>query len=221
MAHTIEEITKAMSDGIAAGKLDTTPGNVFRSAWPAAKDHGYHGTLHDVFTAGYLSEMPAEGVTVYSTGVVVEQPTGHPYKASTTSPLCEVCGERKINRYGTHGLPGLEQGDRQDCETPAGMERARAAAQAMVAEMEQPAPAEKPIVYLSCQYCHKPAGDQHTKENGYCYYCKAEMVAAGHAREGRITTAAQLLREDAKRVGFLSVNNTTRTGPDGCLPALS
>jgi hypothetical protein len=43
----------------------------------------------------------------------MEKPTGHPYKASTTSPLCEVCGERKINRYGTHGLPGLEQGDQQ------------------------------------------------------------------------------------------------------------
>ena len=113
MSHTVPEITKALNDGIAAGKLDTTPGNVFRSAWPAAKEHGYHGTLHDVFTAGYLSVMPAEGVTVYSTGVVVE----------------------------------------------------------------------RPIVYLSCQYCHKPAGDRQTKENGYCQDCKAEIVSAGHERE--------------------------------------
>ena len=37
----------------------------------------------------------------------------HPYKASATSPLCVECGERKQNRYGTHGLPGSEQGEKQ------------------------------------------------------------------------------------------------------------
>jgi ribosomal protein L37AE/L43A len=119
----------------------------------------------------------------------MEQPTGHPYKASTTSPLCEVCGERKINRYGTHGLPGLEQGDQQ-------------------------APAEMPIVYLSCQYCHKPAGDRQTKEQGICHDCKQKMVDEGHAWE-------ENNERKRRRVDLLSVNNTTRTGPDGCLPALS
>ena len=113
MGHTVPEIQKALTDGIAAGQHHITPGNVFRSAWPAAKEYGYHGTLHDVFTAGYLSVMPAGGVTVYSTGVVVE----------------------------------------------------------------------RPVVYLSCQYCHRPAGDQQTKENGYCYDCKQKMVDEGHSTE--------------------------------------
>jgi hypothetical protein len=57
--------------------------------------------------------MEAERVAARAMIAEMEKPTGHPYKASTTSPLCEVCGERKINRYGTHGLPGLEQGDQQ------------------------------------------------------------------------------------------------------------
>lgn len=68
MSHTVPEIQKALNDGIAAGQHDITHGNVFRSAWPAARDYGYHGTLHDIFTAGYLSVMPVEGVTVDADG---------------------------------------------------------------------------------------------------------------------------------------------------------
>ena len=44
-------------------------------------------------------------------------------------------------------------------------------------------PQSKVGQYISCQYCHKPAGDRQTKENGYCQDCKAEIVSAGHERE--------------------------------------
>lgn len=79
--HTPDEIVTALRQGIEAGKLDSTPGNVFRSAWPAAKEHGYHGLLHDIFTTGYLSELPAGGVLVDGEGKVKAEPT------------CELCGE--------------------------------------------------------------------------------------------------------------------------------
>ena len=116
--------------------------------------------------------MEAERVAARAMIAEMEQPTGHPYKASTTGPLCEVCGERKINRYGTHGLPGLEQGDQQ-------------------------APAEKPIVYLSCQYCNEPAGDRQTKEQGICHDCKQKMVDEGHAwREDEENKSAHQRRAD-------------------------
>ena len=88
------------------------------------------------------------------------------------------------------------------------------------AEMEQPAPAENedvcitPHSYLSCQYCHTPAGDRQTKEDGVCYDCKRKMIDEGHAWEEND-------ERKRRRVDLLSVNNTTRTGPDGCLPALS
>ena len=72
--YTPEEIKKALQDGIDAGKHDATPGNLFRSAWPAAKDYGYHGLLRDIFTAGYLSELPPDGVLVDSNSVVVGGP---------------------------------------------------------------------------------------------------------------------------------------------------
>jgi hypothetical protein len=35
--HTPEEIKKALQDGTDAGKHDSTPGNLFRTAWPAAR----------------------------------------------------------------------------------------------------------------------------------------------------------------------------------------
>ena len=44
-------------------------------------------------------------------------------------------------------------------------------------------PQSKVGQYISCQYCHKPAGDQQTKENGYCQDCKEKTIAAGHERE--------------------------------------
>jgi hypothetical protein len=72
--HTPEEIKKALQDGIDAGKHDATPGNLFRSAWLAAKDYGYHGLLHGIFTTGYLSELPPDGVLVDSNSVVVGGP---------------------------------------------------------------------------------------------------------------------------------------------------
>jgi hypothetical protein len=72
--HTPEEIKKALQDGIDAGKHDSTPGNLFRTAWPAARDYGYHGILHDIFTQGYLSELPAGGVLVDSNGRTKEDP---------------------------------------------------------------------------------------------------------------------------------------------------
>lgn len=33
---------------------------------------------------------------------------------------------------------------------------------------------EKALQYLSCQTCHKPAGDRHTKETGTCFDCQRE-----------------------------------------------
>ncbi len=42
---------------------------------------------------------------------------------------------------------------------------------------------EKALQYLSCQTCHKPAGDRHTKETGTCFDCQREIIAAGHRRE--------------------------------------
>jgi hypothetical protein len=91
--------------------------------------------------------------------------------------------------------------------------------------------ATKPIVYLSCQYCHKPAGDQQTKESGVCQDCKQKMVDEGHAREANKSyqkPAVSILDQwepapgwakDAKRKDSRSVNNTTMTGPDGLFPA--
>jgi len=42
---------------------------------------------------------------------------------------------------------------------------------------------KKALQYLSCQTCHKPAGDRHTKETGTCFDCQREIIAAGHRRE--------------------------------------
>jgi len=43
--------------------------------------------------------------------------------------------------------------------------------------------AGKPIRYISCQTCHKPAGDQYTVTTGMCHNCASELIAAGHRRE--------------------------------------
>lgn len=37
--------------------------------------------------------------------------------------------------------------------------------------------------YISCQTCHKPAGDHQTKDSGTCYDCAQAIIAAGHKRE--------------------------------------
>ena len=98
--------------------------------------------------------------------------------------------------------------DRQDCETPAGMERARAAARAMIAEMEQPAPAKHGY---GCA-CHD------------CGMEREDRKAAATKQPASILDQWEPAPEwakAAKRVDAQSVNNTTRTGPDGCLPALS
>lgn len=42
---------------------------------------------------------------------------------------------------------------------------------------------EKALQYLSCQTCHKPAGDRHTKETGTCFDCQREIIAAEPATE--------------------------------------
>jgi hypothetical protein len=42
---------------------------------------------------------------------------------------------------------------------------------------------EKALQYLSCQTCHQPAGDRHTKKTGMCFDCQREIIAAGHRRE--------------------------------------
>ncbi len=39
------------------------------------------------------------------------------------------------------------------------------------------------IRYISCQTCHKPAGDHHTIDTGTCYDCERAIIAAGHQRE--------------------------------------
>lgn len=63
----------------------------------------------------------------------------------------------------------------------------------LLAPAENPAPAPRPatIRFTSCQTCHKPVSNDHEAKTGECYDCR-----------GRITTSAELLQEDAKRVGF-------------------
>ncbi|MGO8792900.1 MAG: hypothetical protein ACLQVL_36695 [Terriglobia bacterium] len=48
---------------------------------------------------------------------------------------------------------------------------------------------QKALQYLSCQTCHKPAGDRHTKDTGTCFDCEREIIAAGHRREEEKETA--------------------------------
>ena len=69
------ELRKAFLDGTDAGKLDSTPGNRFRAAWPAAKDHGYkeHTLLRAVFTDAYLKQLPDDGVLTDPTGIVIAE----------------------------------------------------------------------------------------------------------------------------------------------------
>jgi hypothetical protein len=73
-------------------------------------------------------------------------------------------------------------------------------------EGQQAKPQSKVGQYISCQTCHKPAGDQATKESGTCHDCRQAIIMAGHAREADKDYGA---------------NNTTNTGQDGLLPALS
>jgi hypothetical protein len=73
-----DEIVTALRQGIEAGKHDSTPGNVFRSAWPAAAEHGYTGDtlLRSIFTNGYLSELPTGGVLTNAQGVTLSEKGG-------------------------------------------------------------------------------------------------------------------------------------------------
>jgi hypothetical protein len=50
-------------------------------------------------------------------------------------------------------------------------------------EGQQAKPQSKVGQYISCQTCHKPAGDQATKESGTCHDCKAQIVREGRQRE--------------------------------------
>lgn len=66
--------------------------------------------------------------------------------ARTRLARCQACPQEwpLAHKVGVADLcsGGIDQPtarDRQDCETPAGMERARVAARAMIAEMERPA----------------------------------------------------------------------------------
>ena len=44
-------------------------------------------------------------------------------------------------------------------------------------------PQSKVGQYISCQTCHKPAGDQATKESGTCQDCKGRIIREGRQRE--------------------------------------
>jgi hypothetical protein len=81
-------------------------------------------------------------------------------------------------------------------------------ARALIAEMEQPAPAKHGY---GCA-CHD------------CGMEREDRKAAATKQPASILDQWEPAPEwakAAKRVDAQSVNNTTRTGPDGCLPALS
>ena len=81
-------------------------------------------------------------------------------------------------------------------------------AHALIAEMEQPAPAKHGY---GCA-CHD------------CGMEREDRKAAATKQPASILDQWEPAPEwakAAKRVDAQSVNNTTRTGPDGCLPALS
>jgi len=132
-----DEIVTALRQGIEAGKHDSTPGNVFRSAWPAAAEHGYTGDtlLRSIFTNGYLSELPTGGVLTNAQGVTLSE------------------------KGGVYDQPAAPQ------------------------EGQQAKPQSKVGQYISCQTCHKPAGDQATKESGTCQDCKGRIIREGRQRE--------------------------------------
>ena len=75
------------------------------------------------------------------------------------------------------------------------------------AELENARHPMNQIQYLSCQTCHKPAGDRATKESGTCYDCKQAIIAAGHLREAERIHAENLARvtSDAYRRAEKSV----------------
>ena len=50
-------------------------------------------------------------------------------------------------------------------------------------EGQQAKPQSKVGQYISCQTCHKPAGDQATKESGTCQDCKGRIIREGRQRE--------------------------------------
>ena len=66
-------------------------------------------------------------------------------------------------------------------DNPAGQTLTRAVDRAIA--NRSPVVVNVPVQYLSCQTCHKPAGNRQTKESGTCYDCKQTIIAAGHLRE--------------------------------------
>ena len=83
---TLDQMRHAIKAGASAGRQDSAPGNLFRSAWPAAKANGIDGPgiLRSLFTSCYLEVLPRGGVLVNSNGVVIaEERTRH----------CPDCGK--------------------------------------------------------------------------------------------------------------------------------
>jgi len=50
-------------------------------------------------------------------------------------------------------------------------------------EGQQTKPQSKVGQYISCQTCHKPAGDQATKDSGTCQDCTGRIIREGRQRE--------------------------------------
>ena len=50
-------------------------------------------------------------------------------------------------------------------------------------EGQQAKPQSKVGQYISCQTCHKPAGDQQTKDSGTCQECTGRIIREGRQRE--------------------------------------
>ena len=147
---------------------------------------------------GCKAEQPAPHSDRETLGDYINRVVDEPAPAGSVDgdwPTCKHCGSN---------LGDDDEIDEPDEETGT----------CTTCKAKRPAPAEKPIVYLSCQYCHAPAGNRETTKTGICYDCKRKMIDEGHAWEEND-------ERKRRRVDLLSVNNTTRTGPDGCLPALS
>lgn len=65
-----QPLLDAFECGAAAARHDVVPGSYFRSAIPAAEEHGYerYTPEYGAFIAGYISAMPAGGVRVDEAG---------------------------------------------------------------------------------------------------------------------------------------------------------
>jgi hypothetical protein len=72
-------LAEGLTAGCAAGIHDTTPGNIFRGAWGAARDLGFYdgGLRQKGFTIGYTSEIKDDVVTDKD-GMVIIDKDAHP-----------------------------------------------------------------------------------------------------------------------------------------------